>query len=233
MAAVLPANTSAGLYNGTSAVEYFGAPSNFGGLKKRRKKIVTFDDDGVDDQQLNNESRRLEDISQPWDGTDRDYTYEELITRVSEFLHGKSPALVGSVGTTKRVKLQLPQVAKEGSKKTVFLNFGSICQSIHRQQDHLLAYIAAELGTTGNIQDGGRLVIKGRYNVEALTKILKKYMIDYVICASCRSVDTVLMRDANTRLYFLECESCGAKRSVAQIRQGYRAQVERRRHKKT
>lgn len=219
----------------TATIAFFGAPPSFHGLKKRRKKIVAFDDELDDDDATgeNGETRRRDTVARPWDGSDRDYTYQELISRAFEFLHGKNPALVGSVGVKKRVTLPLPQVAREGSKKTVFLNFGGVCQMIHRQQDHLLLYISAELGTTGNIQDGGRLVIKGRFNTEALAKVLKHYMMDYVVCASCRSADTVLMRDANTRLYFLQCESCGATRSVAQIRQGFRAQVESRRRRRT
>lgn len=211
---------------------------DFTGKKKRRKKKVFFEDDvdgelgdaGGDEGQSERVSRR--DVApQPWDDTDRDYTYPELINRAFQFLHGKNPALASGGSRRKKVSLQLPQVAREGTKKTVFLNFGSICKSIHRQQDHLLAYMSAELGTTGNIQDGGRLVIKGRFGAEGIANVLKRYMLEYVICTSCRSPDTVLMRDANTRLYFVSCESCGAKRSVAAIRQGFMAQVERRKRK--
>lgn len=208
---------------------------DFGGKKKRKKKKVVFADDidgeggdfAGDHGQSDRVSRR-EVAPQPWDNTDRDYTYAELINRAFQFLHGKNPALASGGSSKKKVSLQLPQVAREGTKKTVFLNFGSICKSIHRQQDHLLAYMSAELGTTGNIQDGGRLVIKGRFGAEGIANVLKRYMFEYVICTSCRSPDTVLMRDANTRLYFVSCESCGAKRSVAPIRQGFMARVERR-----
>lgn len=213
------------------------APPDFTGKKKRRKKKVVFDDDmdddpvGGGDQGQSDRASRREISPQPWDGTDRDYSYAELINRAFQFLHGKNPALAGGGSRRKKVTLQLPQVAREGTKKTVFLNFGSICKSIHRQQDHLLAYMGAELGTTGNIQEGGRLVIKGRFGAEGIANVLKRYMLEYVICTSCRSPDTVLMRDANTRLYFVSCESCGAKRSVAPIRQGFMAQVERRKKK--
>lgn len=211
---------------------------DFGGKKKKKKKKVVFDDDvdpeagedGDSSRQMERAARR--DVPpQPWDGHDNDYTYAELINRAFQFLHGKNPALASGGSQRKRVSLQLPQVAREGTKKTVFLNFGAICKSIHRQQDHLLAYMSAELGTTGNIQEGGRLVIKGRFGAEGIANVLKRYMLEYVICTSCRSPDTVLMRDANTRLYFVSCESCGAKRSVAPIRQGFMAQVERRKKK--
>lgn len=207
---------------------------DFSGKKKKKKKKVVFDDDGENgdgDQGLTERASRREVVPQPWDDSDRDYTYEELINRAFQFLHGKNPALASGGSGRKKVSLPLPQVAREGTKKTVFLNFGAICKIIHRQQDHLLAYMSAELGTTGNIQDGGRLVIKGRFGAEGIANVLKRYMLEYVICISCRSPDTVLMRDANTRLYFVSCETCGAKRSVAPIRQGFMAQVERRKKK--
>lgn len=214
------------------AVPDFALPE-FGGKKKKKKKKIVFDDDlgdGEMDDPLSTSDRlpRRDIPAQPWDATDRDYTYQELINRAFQFLHGKNPSLAGGASQRKKVTLQLPQVAREGTKKTVFLNFGSTCKSIHRQQDHLLAYLCAELGTTGNIQEGGRLVIKGRFSAEGIGNVLKRYMLEYVVCTSCRSPDTVLMRDATTRLYFVSCESCGAKRSVAAIRQGFMAQVERR-----
>lgn len=214
------------------AVPDFALPE-FGGKKKKKKKKIVFDDDlgdGEIDGPLTTTDRlpRRDVPAQPWDATDRDYTYQELINRAFQFLHGKNPSLAGGASQRKKVTLQLPQVAREGTKKTVFLNFGSTCKSIHRQQDHLLAYLCAELGTTGNIQEGGRLVIKGRFSAEGIGNVLKRYMLEYVVCTSCRSPDTVLMRDATTRLYFVSCESCGAKRSVAPIRQGFMAQVERR-----
>ncbi|PXF47917.1 Eukaryotic translation initiation factor 2 subunit beta [Gracilariopsis chorda] len=207
---------------------------DFSGKKKTKKKVF-FDADA--DAESGKARETAEGVSrrdvqpQPWDGTDRDYTYAELIGRALQFLHGKNPALASGGPVSKKVSLPLPQVAREGTKKTVFLNFGSICKSIHRQQEHLLNYIGAELGTTSNIQDGGRLVIKGRFGAEGILNVLKKYMLEYVICTSCRSPDTVLMRDANTRLYFVSCESCGAKRSVAPIRQGFMAQVEKRKRR--
>lgn len=209
---------------------------DFGGGKKKKKKKKVFFEDGLDEEtdstairENGERSSRREVAPQPWDGTDREYTYQELLSRALQFLHGKNPSLPGGGATgRKKISLQLPQVAREGTKKTVFMNFGAIAKSIHRQQDHLLAYMGAELGTSGNIQDGGRLVIKGRFTADGIANVLKRYMMDYVICQSCRSPDTVLMRDANTRLYFVSCESCGAHRSVANISAGYVARVTRR-----
>lgn len=213
------------------------ATMDFGpGRRKKKRKKVVFEDDALDDafaggvagENGERMSKRLH-APQPWDGSDRDYTYEELLQRALLFLHGKNPsAPTGGGGGRRKISLQFPQVAREGTKKTVFLNFGAIAKSIHRQQDHLMAYLGAELGTSGNIQGGGRLVMKGRFTAEGIANILKSYMKEFVICQSCLSPDTVLMRDANTRLYFVSCETCGAHRSVANISAGYVARVTRR-----
>lgn len=206
---------------------------DFGGgrRKKRRKRVVFADDamDGMGEGEVGEAGRGSKRVSAPqaWDGSERDYTYQEMLERALMFLHGTNPAKAAE-GGRRKISLQLPQVAREGTKKTVFLNFGIIAKSIHRQQDHLLAFLGAELGTTGNIQGDGRLVMKGRFSAEGIANILKSYMREFVICKSCQSPDTVLMRDANTRLYFVSCESCGAHRSVANISTGYVARVTRR-----
>lgn len=98
---------------------------------------------------------RREIIEQPWDGSDRKYSYEELLSRALQLIQERNPSLPGGGGGRKKITLQLPQVAREGTKKTVFLNFKGICKSAHLQQDHLLACMRAELGMSGNVQDGG------------------------------------------------------------------------------
>jgi translation initiation factor 2 beta subunit (eIF-2beta)/eIF-5 len=39
------------------------------------------------------------------------------------------------------------QVAREGTKKTVFTNFPELCRSMNRGQEHVMAFLLAELGT--------------------------------------------------------------------------------------
>ena len=40
---------------------------------------------------------------------------------------------------------------------------------------------------------------------------------------SSRNPETSLTRDSVTRLYFIQCESCGSRRSVAPIKTGFHA----------
>jgi hypothetical protein len=44
---------------------------------------------------------------------------------------------------------------------------------------------------------------------------------EYVTCHTCRSRDTILQKD--TRLFFLQCETCGSRCSVASIKTGFQA----------
>ena len=47
-----------------------------------------------------------------------------------------------------------------------------------------------------------------------------RYINDYVLCSSCKSVDTLLDRDSSTRIMFLRCQQCSASRTVAGERLG-------------
>ena len=45
-----------------------------------------------------------------------------------------------------------PQVAREGTKKTVFTNFADLCRAMNRPTEHVQAFLLAELGTRGAIR---------------------------------------------------------------------------------
>ena len=62
--------------------------------------------------------------------------------------------------------------------------------------------------------------LRARRYVENL---LRKYITEYVKCHMCNSLETELHRDAESRLFFLNCKSCGSQRSVAPIKAGFHA----------
>lgn len=47
----------------------------------------------------------------------------------------------------------------------------------------------------------------------------------YVLCSSCKSPDTLLDRDASTRIMFMRCQQCGASRTVSAIKSGFQART--------
>lgn len=68
------------------------------------------------------------------------------------------------------------QVAREGTKKTVFTNFYDLCKSMNRSGDHVQQFLLAELGTSGNLDGQNRLIVKGRFLPKAFEGVLRRYM---------------------------------------------------------
>lgn len=116
-----------------------------------------------------------------------------------------------------------PQLVRVGTRKTMWSNFAAISALMHRSIEHVKAFVMAELGTEGSIDGNQRLIIKGRYVPKQIETLLKKYIMEYVTCHMCRNPETSLTRDSVTRLYFIQCESCGSRRSVAPIKTGFHA----------
>lgn len=161
----------------------------------------------------------------PWAGSDRDYTYAELLDRVFATLRANNPELTGE---KRRTLMKPPQVAREGTKKTVFANFAELCKAMNRPGEHVQAFLLAELGTSGNLDGQSRLIVKGRFLPKAFEGTLRRYVNEYVLCNSCKSPDSLLDRDSSSRIMFLRCQACGASRTVAPIKAGFVARTTRR-----
>jgi translation initiation factor 2 subunit 2 len=84
----------------------------------------------------------------------------------------------------------------------------------------------AEMGTTGSVDGSARLVIRGRFQQKQIEHVLRRYIVEYVTCKTCKSPDTLLTKE--NRIFFMSCESCGSRRSVNAIKTGFQAQVGRR-----
>ncbi|CAA7263271.1 unnamed protein product [Cyclocybe aegerita] len=168
--------------------------------------------------------------NEAWLKSDRDYTYQELLTRFYASLHAANPSLLSSA-SKKRYTIAPPQLFREGNKKSIFANVTEICKKMHRQPEHVIAYLFAEMGTTGSVDGAGRLVIKGRFQQKQIENVLRRYMVEYVTCKTCKSPDTLLTKE--NRIFFMACESCGSRRSVNAIKSGFQAQVGKRSKNKT
>jgi translation initiation factor 2 subunit 2 len=153
------------------------------------------------------------------DTTFESYEYGFLLTRFYDRLRTNNQDLV----VRKRHVMKPPHVLKIGTSKTLWANFPEICELMKRKPDHVYAFFLAELGTTGSIDGSGRFVIKGKYIAKDIERLLRKYISEYVTCHMCKNPNTVISRDPVSRLYFVNCESCGCSRSVSQIQKGYHA----------
>lgn len=206
------------------------------GKKKAKKTKVKFDEDQNIEIEIPNKQQEKDDLlltekkvftgdsGSDWLGSERDYTYDELLTRVFNIIKEKNPDMI--TGEKKKFVMKPPQVARVGTKKTSFSNFAEICNLLKRQEKHLLNFLLSELGTSGSLDIQKQLTIKGRFQQKQIENVLRRYIKEYVTCHTCRSPETNMVKEE--RLFFLKCENCGATCSVASIKSGFQAQVGRR-----
>jgi len=203
---------------------------DFGELKKKKKKkknMAEFEaelGDNADGEDVFTgeaaESAKAKDGEESWLNSDRDYTYSELLSRAFKTLRQNNPELAGE---KKRYTIVPPSIHREGNKKTIFANVADIAKRMHRNPEHVIQFLFAELGTSGSVDGAQRLIIKGRFQQKQIENVLRHYIVDYVTCKTCKSPDTILHKD--NRLYFVQCEACGSSRSVTAIKTGFKAQT--------
>jgi len=146
---------------------------------------------------------------------EKDYNYEFLAHRIFGLIHKD--------GEQEPVKYTMkpPVVYREGTKKTIWVNFPEICKIMNRPPEHVLSFLLAEVGTTGSIDGNSRFVIKGRFQPKHIENILRRYIAEYVKCHTCKTPETHLKRE--NRLMFMVCDKCGSSRTVTPIKTGYQA----------
>jgi translation initiation factor 2 subunit 2 len=171
-------------------------------LKKKKKRMKK---DGSND--IIDDSPEDKDVK---DVKDEDHTYIDLLDRVYAQLKMDHPNLF----TRQKHVVPQPHVVKAGTKRTMISNFAMISKAIRRAMDHIKIYYEMELCTECSIDATCSLIIKGRYTSKQLTSILQKYISEYVLCQSCKTLNTLLTKDPITRLQFVTCEDCHSVRSV-------------------
>lgn len=201
--------------------------------KKKKKQTISLDDfdkelekAGIDESLIN---EQLQASPEPSSSAAADKpesrSYDELLSRFFNILKQNNPELAGEKSSTKfRIP---PPVCQRDGKKTIFVNIEEICEKLQRSTDHLIQYLYAELGTSGSIDGQKRLIIKGKFVGKQMENVLRRYILEYVTCKTCKSINTELKKEQSNRLFFLVCKSCGSTRSVSTIKSGFQATVKR------
>jgi len=169
--------------------------------RKRGKKLEDLEDIANDEDKENEANA----TSNPWNDSDRDYQYDELLQRVFVNMRHNNPKMVA--GEKNKFVMWPPQVVKSfGSKKTGFTNFAEIAKMLHWQCNHLLAFLFADLGMSGAIDGSNQLIMKGRLLHKPIENVLRRYIKKAITCHTSRSPDTILNKEM--RLFFLQCMTC-------------------------
>merc|ERR1712151_1237788 len=145
------------------------------------------------------------------------YSYETLLQRLYDRANP-------SLGNVDKYAMKPPQIVRVGSRKVGWVNFSEICQMGKRPVDHVMQFVLAEFGTEGSTSQDGQLILKGRYQDRHAESLLRKYIKEFVKCEMCkRCTNTTLDRDQSSRLWFVTCADCGARRAATSIKSGYHA----------
>lgn len=107
-----------------------------------------------------------------------------------------------------KIVIRPPVVSRLGSRKTGVLNFKYIYQTLRRDKRHMLKYVGCELGAKCSIDIDDNLIIVGRFSEAQVQSIIKQYIKIFVLCKSCKSVETLLLPK---KIY---CDTCQAQYSL-------------------
>lgn len=129
--------------------------------------------------------------------------YEALLDRARSLL----PETTRS---SERFTVPTAEVMYDG-KNTVIRNFKEVTEQLRREPEHLLGYLARELGCPG-VLDGPRGVLKSKATADQINQRIRDYTAKFVMCSECKRPDTHL--DKAGRVPMLICEACGAQRPV-------------------
>jgi translation initiation factor 2 subunit 2 len=135
-----------------------------------------------------------------------EYDYEALLKRARSQL----PEI-----TSKRERLEIPSLHYTVvGMRTIIHNFKEIAETLNRDPQHILKFLAGELATAAIMQES-RVIFQGKFPRETVERLLQRYMETFVTCPVCKRPDTKIVKEK--RLSFLVCEACGAKSSVRHL----------------
>lgn len=113
-------------------------------------------------------------------------------------------------------KLKLKEPVLEGiPKHTIWVNWNAISSSLESGRelfdsvlysDHLREWICKELATTATLNSSKQLILSGRWKLNAICNLLRKYINLYKKCKQCQKSETTLVKRG--KLVKVWCDRC-------------------------
>ncbi|KAH7826217.1 Eukaryotic translation initiation factor 2 subunit 2 [Monocercomonoides exilis] len=143
-------------------------------------------------------------------------TYDQMLDHAFEILQREHPELVQSRETKSTLHLKSLNLQYAG-RNTIITNFEEICKILRRPMDHVMQFLFTELACKGSLTGENHLTLRERYHERNVEKTIKEYIKEYIMCKSCKSPHTQLLK--NDRTLEIACEECHASRCVQAIKQ--------------
>ncbi len=135
------------------------------------------------------------------------YNYEALLDN----LYAKLPKK--NTFTGERFECPIVEVLNQGSK-TIVKNFENACSKLRRKPEEVSRFLFKELAVPGELQQGGRLLLHGKFRDKQVNEKLNLYCKTQVLCSQCGKPDTHLQSTGERHGKVLKCEACGAVNPV-------------------
>jgi translation initiation factor 2 subunit 2 len=89
-----------------------------------------------------------------------------------------------------RKRLPLPQIERDGPRRSLWLNFLSTCSALNRPGPHVAAFISAEIGSNVSVagESSERLCLSGAFRPKQVAQLLRQYITSYCLCVQCKGV---------------------------------------------
>lgn len=136
-----------------------------------------------------------------------EYNYEALLDN----LYAKLPKK--NLSTGERFECPVVEVLIQGNK-TIVKNFDGACSKLRRTPQEVAKYLFKELAVPGESQQGGRLLLHGKFRDRQVNEKLGEYCKTRVLCSQCGKPDTHLEAGGDRHVKTLKCEACGATNTV-------------------
>lgn len=130
-------------------------------------------------------------------------SFEELFDRISPSIDVEK----------EKLHIDVPDIRFKDRKNWVH-NFKHYVEQFNNREEELLEFIKKEWKVELSVKDDGKLCIKAkrRYNAESFTTLMVNFAKTFVVCKSCRSSDTNIVKESGVKL--LKCNKCGSTFSV-------------------
>ena len=110
-----------------------------------------------------------------------------------------------------RISLPEPIIIKNGSS-IIWKNIKDFLRITKRPPDHFLTFLRNEgnvvINWISDSKSDGVTFSQKKLKHEFLIDQMKLYLKEYVICRSCRSINTYIERDKQIRKYNFICKNC-------------------------
>lgn len=130
---------------------------------------------------------------------EKDELYNKILEEVYEKIKNEKELFENN-----KISISKPNINFE-NRFSYWVNYTTNCEQIKRNKEHVKKYIEKELSMNVSINGQGHLKIRGRHNIVGISELFKNYIKKFVQCKTCKSLNTEIIKNNQTRIDTLKC----------------------------